>query len=227
MTFSLAALRRKNENPVLSYKRMRQAIGVAGMALPLGCYLVGLLFSGLGLQNSISAYYYTNVRDVFVGILVCVGLFLLAYKGPERIDNLATSVSGVAGIGIAFFPCYIEGKTAERSGVFQIDPGVSDLLHFSFAGLFFILLALISLFLFTLSDKAKTPTKQKGDRNKVYIGSGITILACLLSFLLLRVALGAERFNGSPLIFWLEALMLLAFGISWLTKGETILRDRG
>ncbi|HUX40587.1 MAG TPA: DUF998 domain-containing protein [Rectinemataceae bacterium] len=226
MRFSMAALRLKNENPVLSYKRMRQAIGVAGMGLPLGCFIVGRLFSGLGLQNSISAYYYTNVRDVFVGILVCVGLFLLAYKGHERIDNIATSISGIAGIGIAFFPCYIDGETGAKSGVFQIDPRVSDILHFSFAGLFFILLALISLFLFTLSDKTKKPTKRKGDRNKIYIASGLVILVSLLAFLVLRIALGAEKFNDSPIIFGIEAVMLLAFGISWLTKGETILRDR-
>ncbi len=31
-----------------------------------------------------------------------------------------------------------------------------------------------------------------------------------------------ESFNP---IFWLEAIALWAFGISWLTKGETILID--
>jgi hypothetical protein len=27
-------------------------------------------------------------------------------------------------------------------------------------------------------------------------------------------------------IFWLEVIMLWAFGFSWLVKGETILRDK-
>ena len=220
------ALRRKNENPVLSYMRMRQAIGVAGIALPLGCFLAGLAFSGLGLQDSISAYYYTNVRDVFVGILVWVGLFLLAYKGHERIDNIATSVSGIAGIGIAAFPCYVEGKSGAASGVFQIDPRLSDILHLSFAGLFFLLLALISIFLFTLTDPTKKPTKRKGDRNKVFVASGSIIIFCLLSFLVLRfLIIGPKNFDNSPWTFALETLMLLAFGVSWLTKGETILGD--
>ena len=221
-----ASLRRKNENPVLSYMRMRQAIGVAGIALPLGCYLAGLVFGGLGLQDSISAYYYTNVRDVFVGMLVWVGLFLLAYKGHERIDNLATSISGIAGIGIAAFPCYVQGKTGATSGVFQIDSRLSDILHLSFAGLFFLLLALISIFLFTLTDPKKKPTKRKGARNKVFVASGSIILLCLLAFLLLRfVIIGQAGFDNSPLTFALETVMLFAFGVSWLTKGETILRD--
>ena len=127
MKFGMAALRLKNENPVLSYKRMRQAIGVAGMALPLGCYLAGLLFSGLGLQNSISAYYYTNVRDVFVGILVCVGLFLLAYKGHERIDNLATSISSLFALPWRYgpdraSPAHLRRETLGRSNLELAQP---------------------------------------------------------------------------------------------------------
>jgi hypothetical protein len=28
-------------------------------------------------------------------------------------------------------------------------------------------------------------------------------------------------------VFWLESLAVVAFGVSWLTKGETILKDQG
>lgn len=225
MFFDISGLRQKNRSIVLSYKRMRQAIGLIGMTLPLVCFLAGWLFSAVPLQDSVSAYYYTNVRDVFVGILVCVGLFLLAYRGHERIDNIATSFAGLAGMGIAFFPCYIEGKAGPRSGVFAIDSHLSDVLHFVFAGLFFISLALISIFLFTLTDGNKAPTPQKKKRNRIYVASGVTMLVCLALFLLLRVAMGGERFDSSQLIFWIEVVMLGAFGVSWLTKGETILKD--
>jgi hypothetical protein len=27
-------------------------------------------------------------------------------------------------------------------------------------------------------------------------------------------------------VFWLESLAIVAFGVSWLTKGQAILRDR-
>ena len=48
------------------------------------------------------------------------------------------------------------------------------------------------------------------------------LLIAIYSFLPSRMASLLEEYEP---VFWLEALAVLAFGISWLTKGEAILKD--
>jgi len=60
-----------------SYLSLRKAVGWIGMSLPFVLMLgVILIFNGNLIQESISHYYYTGMRNVFVGALCAVGLFL-------------------------------------------------------------------------------------------------------------------------------------------------------
>jgi hypothetical protein len=65
-------------------------------------------------------------------------------------------------------------------------------------------------------------TKQKIERNRVYRVCGIVIAAAILGV----------PFDDYPAITFLkptlvlETIALTAFGISWLTKGELILKDK-
>ena len=69
---------------VFSYLTLRKTIGLLGLALPVVLAVGGLLiFDPPGLQRSISAYFYTNISQVFVGTLWAIGFFLLSYKGYE------------------------------------------------------------------------------------------------------------------------------------------------
>lgn len=61
---------------VISYLALRKAIGYLGIALPFVVVLGAWLLKGLGIQSSISDYYFTDMRDVFVGILFSIGVFL-------------------------------------------------------------------------------------------------------------------------------------------------------
>lgn len=221
----LHMLREANVNPVISYKNLRRLIGILGMLLPLICFLSALIFAGYSLQRSISFYYYTNVRDIFVGILIAVGVFLLSYNGYEKIDCIVSSITGIAGIGIALFPCLIMKGSDVDVGIFQLRPQLSDIIHLSCAGLFFTLLAINSIFLFTLSDSSKHKSKNKKIRNAIYVTCGIIILACMLSLLLLRFILDPVTIQNLHLVFIMETIMLEAFGFSWLIKGETLFTD--
>jgi hypothetical protein len=51
------------------------------------------------------------------------------------------------------------------------------------------------------------------------------MLATLATIAIL-MAFFAEELENSSVVFWLETLMLEAFGVSWLIKGETLFRDR-
>ena len=216
-------LRLKNSNPVISFTNLRRLIGILGMALPFVCILGGFVFAQLKIQPSISFYYYTNVRDIFVGILVGVSMFLISYRGYEYIDDLISNITGLTGLGIAIFPCF--NATFEKIGFFQLETKVSNIVHTVSAGLFFFLLAVNSIFIFTLTDNKKKMSKNKIRRNIIYVVCGVIIIISMLFLVILHLKYSQERLDTKIYVFILETIMLEAFGISWLIKGETILKD--
>ena len=64
-------------------------------------------------------------------------------------------------------------------------------------------------------------------------GWGVAKLALLLCFMPVALWFGVCVGNALPgfllrfsPLFWLEAVAVVAFGVSWLTKGEAILADK-
>ena len=204
---------------VLSYLELRKAVGIIGFALPFVLAFGKILVEGLGIQSSISGYYYTDLRNVFVGSLCAIGVFLMSCRGYDRKDRIAGSVACVFAIGVALFPTtpYVDATSQDK---------FIGALHWSFAALLFLTLAYFSLALFTKTAPDKAPTPQKLQRNIVYRACGCTILACI--FLIAVVALPPVKTLVERLspVFWLESLAIVSFGVAWLTKGETILKDQ-
>jgi hypothetical protein len=161
------------------------------------------------------------MRDVFVGTLSVIGFFLLSYKGYERSDDIAGDLGCVFAVGVALFPTTPDGTAASGARLIGY-------VHLAFAALFFLTLIYFSLFLFTKTDPNKSPSRRKLQRNKVYKACGYTMGICILliaiySFLPDTMASLLEAYKP---VYWLEALAVLAFGISWFTKGEAILKDK-
>lgn len=202
---------------VLSYLTLRKVIGFIGLLLPFVLVFGKLFFEGPGLLDSVSSYYHSvSMRDIFVGSLCAVGVFLLAYHGYDWVDDLVTGLAGFAAFGVALFPITEHAVLQKQDSL--------GLIHITSAALFFITLAMISLLLFTKSGKHKT--KQKEIRNVIYIICGWIILLCLglIGFVFLLIP-GTSTFYAIKPIFWLEALAIVAFGVSWFVKGEAILKD--
>ena len=203
---------------VISYLTLRKAIGIIGTALPFVLVVGKWLLDGWGIQSSISAYYYTSMRDVFVGTLCATGVFLLSYRGYARVDDLAGNLACVFVVGLALFPTSpaIGGSAAQT---------IIGHIHLTFASAYFLTLAYFSLVLFRKTNPAHQMTVRKKQRNVVYTVCGYTILACIgllvVDFVLLKHS-GPQTVDP---VFWLESTAVLAFGISWLTKGEAILAD--
>ena len=61
---------------VVSYLTLRKAVGAISVALPFVLAVGNRILGGPGIQSSISAYYYTGMRDVFVGSLCVTGVLL-------------------------------------------------------------------------------------------------------------------------------------------------------
>lgn len=203
-----------------SYIYQRQAIGFMGMLLPVVVLLVGFIFGYANLPHwwlSISATFYTNAGPIFTGLMFCAGVFLITYTGYKKIDFWLTAVTGVAGIGLAWCSCFTEGfEAAEKVGVFGIPIHISGVIHIVCAGIFFVLLAVNSIFLFTRSSGNPTPEKIR--RNKIYKVCGYGMLIALF----IEVMFSIFYKGNFPHTIILEAIMLWFFGISWLVKGEAI-----
>src|SRR3954454_9189317 len=116
---------------VISYLTLRKIVGLLGISLvPVLVFGSFILDHTTQILASVSAYYYTSMRNGLVGIICGISMFLLSYNGYTKLDAIASKSAGIFALGIAFFP------TSEVSGK-------SDMitkLHYITAALFFIIL---------------------------------------------------------------------------------------
>lgn len=222
---------------VVSYLTLRNLIGLFGMLLPL----ILVLFtsrsgSDLRVEPSISDYYYTSSGEIFVVILSTLAVFLFTYRGYDLGDKIWTFLAGIGAIGVAFFPT---ASSCERIA-FSVHtprcevPRLAGLVewHLLLAALFFIAVAILSIVYFTKtkSEDALTTSDgkltQKGIRNRVYRVCGWTIIACIAGIVVsFSVDSVREALGDFPIVFALETIAVEAFGLAWITKGETLWPD--
>jgi hypothetical protein len=194
----------------LSYLSLRKTVGWIGISLPFVLILGKIiLFPGNGIPTSISHYYYTGMRDVMVGALCAVALFLFFYEGYDEWDEWMGNLAAIFALGAALFPTTEYGKT-----------DIVGIIHNLSAALFFLCLALFSLFLFT--RKNGEPTHNKHIRNRIYITCGVVMVLSLSTIIVVRIWFDIGR---THIDFWAECIALVAFGVSWLTKGGTLYPD--
>lgn len=222
----------ENSILVISYLGLRKAIGILGVALPFVLPFGQILLHALGIQsslhspvieNSVSYYYHTDLRNIFVGSMCAIGVFLMSYRGYDRRDAIAGRFAFVCAIGVALFPTT---PLPPALPLATPDQKLIGGVHLTFAALLFLTLAYVSLMLFTETDPNKTPTRQKLQRNVAYRVSGYIMLACIALIAVAAlppIKAMVERFAPR---FWLEGIAIVAFGVSWLTKGEAILKDQ-
>lgn len=208
-----------NRELVISYLNLRKLIGFLGITLPFICLFGGMTIGGLFFEQSISFYYYTHMRDVLVGVLIGVGFFLISYKGYDKKDDFITTLAGILGMLIAVFPMTNPADPTALIGIFKLPSTTSMIFHSISAVCYFILLAYMSYFQFT-QGYSETPSKKT--RNHIYrtcgwvMFGGIFVVAFDMLF---------HVFKFNSFIWLMETIMLVAFGISWLVKGETIFKD--
>lgn len=203
-------------NQIISYRTLRRLIGWIGVLLPL-ILIIGLSFfeNSDTIQDSISDYYGTKMRDFFVGFLFVLSFFLLSYKGyKENEDNFIANLGALFALGIALFPTTHPYKSVR-------------IIHFVSAVLLFAVFVYFCLVIFRRRLPDPHCTEMKCVRNRIYLVCGIIII--------IAIALAGTSFyfidekirNQYNLIFWLEAIALWAFGFSWLTKGGLFFKDKG
>lgn len=193
------------ENPALSYRNMRAIIGYVGLTLPVVLFLAGLVDGHI--ESSISAYYYSKVGNVFTGSLCVIGVFLLAYRLTSwTIDNAATTLAGIAALGVAFFHCAPAHATLGQLRLADV--------HLTCAAALFTLLGAISLFIF---PRDVLPDERW--RADWYMGFGALIW---LSIILMPALnwLARSFYNRDHVFFILETVCVMSFAVSFILKGH-------
>lgn len=241
------SLSQRTDSSVVHLKTLRRAIGFVAVALPITLVVgenVRDLMLGpvanvgrVAIETSISAYFHTGMREVFVGSLCAVAMFLICYRGPQRWDALAANIAGFSLLLVAVFPTPERSREATDTGelidsvtLFSTerlaDPAFVGYVHFGAAAIFFTTLALMSLFLFTKTDQMEL-TPEKRSRNRVYVACGVIILACVVLIAIGKLFLSDQFAYETRLVFCLETVAVMAFGFSWLTKAEVVFADDG
>jgi hypothetical protein len=217
------------EDPsVLSYYALRKIVGWIATALPIVVFTITWIHRHC-YQDSISAYYYTGMRNLFVGALCAIGLFLVASIGYKA-DRLASIIAGASAILVAFSPTTRPGCSnapntcaLSTSLPFCYSPDI----HGASAVILFLTLAYFCIVLFRKSGASVTDQKRK--RNKIYFACGVIICLSMATFglaELLKLAKAIDEIHPRNLLFFVETVCLFAFGFAWLVKGQQILADK-
>lgn len=208
--------------------RIRKLVGILGVSLP-----VLLPIAKLEFLASISHYYYATLSSLlFIIILSAFGLFLISYKGykkdlkTEQIsDDFLTNIGGLAALVVVFIPTLCLGSnsetiyhlcTSQNYPLFGHNNPTLNAIHLTSAGLFILCMGWMSKYKFTRGTKTK--------HNKIYKHCGNMVFISL-ALLIVGIILEKQNINfliNNYYVFIFETLAVIAFGSSWLVKGEAI-----
>ena len=215
-------LSEKANTLVLSYLSIRRGIGLIGILLPVLLAPFGWLLFAIPFQDNLSSYYHTEMRDVFVGSLCAIGIFLFCYRGYDSIENWTANLGCFSALGVALFPL-----DPNSDPLYQ--RSIVGYVHSFCGGLFFLTLAMYSLFHFPSASVAKHEiAPHEAERNFIYRSSGLVILLSMLAmgtYLFLFPAEWKRTFNQYNFLLWMEWIAVWAFACAWLTKGRTMVAD--
>lgn len=212
---------------VLSYLALRRSIGLLGYFLPFA--LVGYsLLTGTIILTSMSAYYYSPMREIFVGTLCAQAVFLWTYEGYRAApgvwltDRNVSRAASLGALGVALMPTSgLMGAGDPFCTVSQcvLGAGLTSLIHFAAAGLFFGALAVFCLCLFV---KGGEDTLEKRASNRIYRICGWTIVGALVLIGIVQLPDVGSTLSPLRPILCLEIVATFAFATSWAVKGDAM-----
>nr|WP_235909034.1 DUF998 domain-containing protein [Roseiconus nitratireducens] len=209
---------------VLSYIGIRRAVGISGLLLPVVLGPGGWLLFGIDFQDNISSYYHTQLRDVFVGTMCAIAIFLYCYRGHDWIENWTANLGCMSALGVALFPL-----DPHSDPLYQ--KSLTGYVHTFSGGVFFATLAMYSLFHFPSSKRSsREGERHQAERDLVYRTSGIVIVLSMVAMSAYLFVLSPDWkrwLNGYHFLFWMEWIAVWAFAAAWLTKGRTIIAEIG
>jgi hypothetical protein len=220
--------------------RLRFFIGFIALLLPVVTPLVA--WSPLA---SISASYYTNARDIFVGMSFMIGTLLWAYTGRpntapktveesgvrvwirtvlrvdrEREQGAVTTAGAIAAVITALFPTACNNCGADPISV----------IHYTAASILFAVTVYFCVFVLRDNAIARAkkkesqgfaPTKQMR-RARFYVFCGVGIIICLLSAVVAQFYTEPVADGQWGFTYVAETVSLLVFGTAWLIASKIL-----
>ena len=184
---------------VRSYLYLSLGIGVIAVLLPVLLVIAG----GYSTHDSISSFYHDKAgpaRDIMVGSLCAIGVFLFLFHGLSNKENWLLNVAGVAIITVALVP----------------SPGDTDygnaLIHRGAAILFFILIGIVAIFL----AKGRI-TYIKSDRKRLWFATAYNVAGTAMIALPLIVVLLQQFLDGRAVLL-AEWAAIWSFAAYWFLK---------
>lgn len=236
----MATSKSKISSEEFNQLRLRLFVGVVAVLLPILTF--GLAGTPL---SSISASYYTNARDIFVGLLFALGVLLWAYDGRASTPSNAAKESGIRSIvrkilrverkgeqglvttlggitAIAAALCPTACNTCETNPI--------SIIHYVSAFVLFSTTVYFCLAIFRDHAKAKAEENEQNGRlgtkqrirARIYLACGLGIMACILA------AGGAQLFGGPVaegawgITYWAEFVALWVFGFAWMAASRIL-----
>lgn len=189
--------------PVALRTYMGIRIGVVAVIVALGV-AVGWEISAqpdLCTQRSLSAYYYTPVRPVFVGALLIIGFAMIAMWGNTFIEDAALNLAGLLLMVVALVPTLDANYCSLPPGLRDdvVDPeqqqvadkalisANADTVTRSFTA-FLVVLCLFLVFVFIMGWRLRSKPPEQRPTNRAMLGYAITWLLVVAAGCLYFVA---------------------------------------
>ncbi|HEY3219893.1 MAG TPA: hypothetical protein VGJ80_04110 [Gemmatimonadales bacterium] len=185
--------------------------------LPVLLFILAGLLPTAGLPrwktlHSVSVYYYTGAVSVFIGVLFTLALFLLTYPGYKDVaaDRVVGRLGGLAAILVTLFPTSAPGGLHAPS---WWRPNMA-VIHYVSAIALFVTFILFAMWLFRKSNipERRNRPLEKRRRDDICLACGIVMI--------ISVLWAASGMVTKAPIFLPESIAIIAFAVSWLTKGE-------
>jgi hypothetical protein len=207
-----------------SWMLLRLLIGLMGLVMPI-VLIAGerILFPGGAVdfpRTSLSAYYYSGLRDMFVATLVATGVFLITYMAVHPgLDNAITTTAGLAAVLVAYCPTGPDTGETATPWARLIGVHTCQTIHYTAACVFLAGCALMSArFAGTASSEAVG----------ILHGLCAVVMVGATGAALIAGGVGVQRLGDWSGLLLVELAVTYAFGLSWLVKGlelRAALRD--
>lgn len=215
-----------SESIVLSYLGIKKIIGLIGLALPAILWGITLLQQEQILPT-ISNYYYTKLFVFFTGLLIVLGIFLITSHSKDKWERRLCVASGLSAILIALIPTNVLSKyIIDENSVLcanelvpsfhrytdQVQEEVSNG-HLIAAFIFFVTIIILTK-IFHIQER-----NCKGSNVQKYFLLFLALLIVFIILLLLIICREIFGFYLGNIVFYLESIMLILFGVTWLIRG--------
>jgi hypothetical protein len=190
-----------------TYRHVRLAMALLLALLLVAVVLRALSAPGICFEGSISAYYFTSVRAVFVTALCALGTCLIVYRGNRDAEDIALNASGALAFVVAFVPTRVPSATGVTCSASNVPgPGqLEDAVNNNMVAMIIVSFVAIALAMVLVALSTRT-ARERGTR-----GPGTAPIVALSVFLGVLV-LGSLAFAIWPDGFRAHAHTTAAFG---------------